>query len=187
MAAALLHLAIFSLALFPSSTIVSAATVSFSPEDNILIDCGANSLVNLPDGRIFKADAASSGYLQANDNIQISTEAGDLPSPLCLTARILVSEATYSFRLTGAGWHWLRLHFYPMSNSKFDLKIAMFSVNTDDVVLLHRLNMNNNEMSYVVKEYLLNVAKPQLNLKFSPMTSSFAFINAIEVVSAWTI
>ncbi|OWM73601.1 hypothetical protein CDL15_Pgr026700 [Punica granatum] len=168
----------FSLA-FPS-VLISASGVSFSPKDNILIDCGANSLVNLPDGRIFKTDA---NYLQAKDNVQISTDEGNLPSPLCQTARVFVSEATYSFHLASAGWHWIRLHFYTMNNNQFDLKTAMFSVNTDSVVLLHRFNLNN-ATTHVVKEYLLNVTDPKLNLKFSAMSNSFAFINAIEVVSA---
>ncbi|KAK4760553.1 hypothetical protein SAY87_005446 [Trapa incisa] len=180
MAAAIFLLAL-SLAL-PSAS----STVAFSPKDNILIVCGANSLVNLPDGRIFKTDMGSAGYLQAKDDVHVSSEPGKgLPSPLCQTARIFQSEATYSFHLTGAGWHWIRLHFYPMNSTEHDLKTAMFSVSTDDVVLLHRFSIDANQTSsYVVKEYLLNVTQPQINLKFAPVSNSFAFINAIELVSA---
>ncbi|KAK4765008.1 hypothetical protein SAY86_026098 [Trapa natans] len=178
--------AIFLLALslaFPSA---SLSAVSFSPKDNILIVCGANSLVNLPDGRIFKSDTGSGGHLQAKDSVQLLTDSGDnLPSPLCRTARIFQSDATYSFQLTGAGWHWLRLHFYPINNSKYDLKTAVFSVTTDDAVLLHRFSIDTNQTTgHIVKEYLLNVTKPQINLMFVPVSNSFAFINAVEVVSA---
>ncbi|KAK4777740.1 hypothetical protein SAY87_017927 [Trapa incisa] len=192
MAAVLLLLTATALFSFSTRIPLASADVSFSPKDNILIDCGANSLVNLPDGRIFKTDAASSGYLQANDNIQITDEGGSPPSsPLCQTARIFISDATYSFHLTGAGWHWLRLHFYLMNNSKFPLKTAVFSVTADNLVLLHRFNINNdnnnksnNQSYYIVKEYLLNMTQSRLNLKFSPVANSLAFINAIEVVSA---
>ncbi|KAK4753733.1 hypothetical protein SAY87_001837 [Trapa incisa] len=178
--------AIFLLALslaFPSA---SLSAVSFSPKDNILIVCGANSLVNLPDGRIFKSDTGSGGHLQAKDSVQLLTDSGDnLPSPLCRTARIFQSDATYSFQLTGAGWHWLRLHFYPINNSKYELKTAVFSVTTDDAVLLHRFSIDTNQTTgHIVKEYLLNVTKPQINLMFVPVSNSFAFINAVEVVSA---
>ncbi|XP_030522505.1 probable receptor-like protein kinase At2g21480 [Rhodamnia argentea] len=161
----------------------SAAAAPFSPKDNILIDCGANSLVTLPDGRIFKTDVNSAGYLEAKDNIQISDPAADVPSPIYQTARVFVSEATYSFRLGSAGWHWVRLHFFPMNNTQFDLQTAMFTVATSDVVLLHRFSVNNST-KYIIKEYLLNVTDPQFTLKFTPVKDSFAFINAIEVVSA---
>ncbi|KAI3412460.1 Protein kinase domain-containing protein [Psidium guajava] len=166
-----------------SSAAAAAAATSFSPKDNILIDCGANSLATLPDGRIFKTDVNSAGYLEAKDNIQISDPAADVPSPIYQTARVFVSEATYSFHLGSAGWHWVRLHFFPLNNTQFDLQTAMFTVATSDVVLLHRFSVNNST-KYIIKEYLLNVTDPQFTLKFTPVKDSFAFINAIEVVSA---
>lgn len=166
-----------------SAAAAAEATASFSPKDNFLIDCGANSLATLPDGRIFKTDVNSAGYLEAKDNIQISVPAADVPSPIYLTARVFVSEATYSFHLASAGWHWVRLHFFPLNTTQFDLQTAMFTVTTGDVVLLHRFSVNNST-KYMIKEYLLNVTDAQFTLKFTPVKDSFAFINAIEVVSA---
>ncbi|KAI4373615.1 hypothetical protein MLD38_011723 [Melastoma candidum] len=165
--------------------VADSAAISFTPKDNILIDCGANSLATLPDGRIFKTDSNSAGYLEAQDNILISVPAteADVPSPLYLTARVFEAEAIYSFRLASAGWHWVRLHLFPMKNDKYDLQTALFSVMTSDVVLLHRFSVNNSTQA-MVKEYLLNVSDPQFILKFSPVAKSFAFVNAIEVVSA---
>ncbi|XP_010031593.2 probable receptor-like protein kinase At4g39110 [Eucalyptus grandis] len=177
-------LLVLLLAIIGGSTAASsAATPAFSPKDNILIDCGANSLATLPDGRIFKTDVNSAGYLDAKDNIQISVPAADVPSPIYLTARVFDSDATYSFHLGSAGWHWIRLHFFPLNSTQFNLQTAMFTVTTNDVVLLHRFSVNNST-NYIIKEYLLNVTNPQLTLNFAPVKNSVAFINAIEVVSA---
>ncbi|OWM69057.1 probable receptor-like protein kinase At4g39110 [Punica granatum] len=184
---ATLFLAVPLLSALLGSTGAAAANPApankFSPKDNILIDCGANTLATLPDGRIFKTDPNSAGYLEAKDNIQISVPNADVPSPIYLTARVFVAEAKYSFHLSTAGWHWVRLHLFPMNNTRLNLQNAMFTVTTSDVVLLHRFSVNNSTRA-MVKEYLLNLTDPQFMLKFSPVKKSFAFINAIEVVSA---
>ncbi|KAI4385418.1 hypothetical protein MLD38_003446 [Melastoma candidum] len=168
-----------------SALLVDSSTLSFTPTDNFLIDCGSNSLSTLPDGRIFKTDANSLGYLEAQDNILISAPKAeaDVPSPLYLTARVFEADAIYSFPLASAGWHWVRLHFYPTANANYDLQAAMFNVMTSDVVLLHGFSMNNSTQVQV-KEYLLNLTDPRFILKFAPVSKSFAFVNAIEVVSA---
>ncbi|KAF8009370.1 hypothetical protein BT93_J0385 [Corymbia citriodora subsp. variegata] len=176
-------LLVLLLTILGSSAATATSSPTFSPKDSILIDCGANSLATLPDGRIFKTDANSAGYLNANDNIQISVPEANVPSPIYLTARVFLAEATYSFRLGSAGWHWVRLHFFPMNNTQHNLQTAMFNVETSAVVLLHRFSVNNST-NYIIKEYLLNVTDPTFTLKFIPVKDSFAFINAIEVVSA---
>lgn len=159
------------------------ASGSFSPQDNYLIDCGADSLATLPDGRVFKTEQQASSFLSSKDDYKISTPSGDVPSPIYLTARVFVQEATYTFSMARPGWHWVRLHFFPMNHAQFDLKKAVFSVNTDDVALLHSFNVNNNTGA-ILKEYLVNVTKDRFSLKFSAQKNSVAFINAIEVVSA---
>ncbi|GMY05730.1 putative receptor-like protein kinase [Fagus crenata] len=164
----------------------SASTIAFSafvPADNFLIDCGADKAVTNIDGRIFKTEEESKQFLQAKDEIKVSVEKADVPSPVDLSGRIFVQEATYSFHLSQPGWHWVRLHFYPLKNDQFDLSIATFSVSTNKYVLLHSFNMDN-ATNYVMKEYLLNVTEEQFSIKFVPMKKSAAFINAIEVVSA---
>lgn len=170
-------------AFFSSSTIAISAFAPFVPRDNFLIDSGADKLATLPDGRVFKTEEQSKQFLLAKDDIKVSADKADVPSPIYLSARIFVQEATYSFPLTRPGWHWVRLHFYPLNNDQFDLMKATFSVNTDKYVLLHSFNMNNSS-KYVLKEYLFNVTEPLFSIKFVPMKNSAAFINAIEVVSA---
>ncbi|KAK6240893.1 hypothetical protein SCA6_006282 [Theobroma cacao] len=155
----------------------------FTPQDNILIDCGTNSPATLPDGRVFKTDQQASQFLKTKEGVQVSVPSADVPSPLYLTARVFVQEATYTFQLSRPGFHWVRLHFFPIKASQFDLQQSTFSVSADKYVLLHNFKVDNNTTP-ILKEYLLNMNDPTLTLKFTPMKNSVAFINAIEVVSA---
>ncbi|PON80806.1 Mitogen-activated protein kinase kinase kinase [Parasponia andersonii] len=161
----------------------AAATAAFIPQDNFLIDCGADAAVTSPDGRIFKTEAQSSPFLKSEDDYKISVPAADVPSPIYLSARIFVQEATYSFHLTRPGWHWVRLHFFPLNNTIFDLQKATFTVTTDKYVLLHSFNVNGTGQAFL-KEYLINATDPRFSIKFTPHKNSAAFVNAIEVVSA---
>ncbi|VVA30194.1 PREDICTED: receptor kinase [Prunus dulcis] len=185
---ALLLVLLFTLFASPS-LVLSASTPPFTPQDNFLIDCGATNKATLPDGRAFKTEAESGQLLKAEDDNKASVDKADVPSPLYLSARIFKSDATYSFHMARPGWHWVRLHFYPVTNSVFDLQKATFNVLTDKYTLLHNFNINQNKNNNTknqvfLKEYLLNITNQQFSIKFSPMKNSAAFINAIEVVSA---
>lgn len=164
-------------------SIVSADGNAFKPADEILISCGARSLASVPDGRVFKTDHEAQGYLKTKETLLVSVPSADVPSPIYLSARIFQEEATYSFTLKSEGWHFIRLHFFPMNNNVFDLKTATFSVSTEKYVLLHNFNINNNTGASF-KEYLIFATDPKFSLKFQPLKKSAAFINAIEVVSA---
>ncbi|GMN55723.1 hypothetical protein TIFTF001_024844 [Ficus carica] len=162
----------------------SASAAAFVPQDNFLVDCGATTTATSPDGRVFKTEQQTSQYLKAEDDYKISGEpSADVPSPVYLTARIFVQEATYAFPLTRPGFHFVRLHFFPINNTVFDLQKATFTVATDKYVLLHSFNVDNTTKP-VFKEYLINAFDPHFSIKFSPQKNSAAFINAIEVVSA---
>ncbi|KAK9287201.1 hypothetical protein L1049_015613 [Liquidambar formosana] len=162
-----------------TTTATATASLPYTPQDNYLLDCGAKSLATLPDGRIFKTDPQTANLISSKDDIQISVPSADVPLPIYLSARIFVQESTYVFHMARPGWHWVRLHFYAMNNTQFDLQHSTFSVATDDVVLLHNFNVNNST-SWILKEYLVNVTTERFSLKFSPLKASTAFINAIE-------
>ncbi|GMJ12743.1 PIRITHIOUS1, Buddhas Paper Seal 1 [Hibiscus trionum] len=162
-------------------SVVAAGVASFTPKDNILIDCGANSKPDVPDGRAFKTDQEASGYLKTKNDVQVSVSA-IVSSPIYLNAKVFPEEATYSFTLKRPGYHWVRLHFFAMKDKQYDLQQATFSVSANRYALLHNFKINNDSVP-VLKEYLLNMNDPTLTLKFEPMKNSFAFINAIEVVS----
>lgn len=173
-------LVIITLLSFFSSPVFSAP---FTPKDNFLIDCGSDNTPNLPDGRQFKSDPEAKSFLQAKDDFKVSSNDPNVPSPIYSNARIFKDTAKYSFNLSNPGFHWVRLHFYPIKNDVFDLQQATFSVNTDKNVLLHNFNVNNNTNA-ILKEYLVNATESQFTISFLPMGGSAAFINAIEVVSA---
>ncbi|XP_013644926.3 probable receptor-like protein kinase At4g39110 [Brassica napus] len=181
---------LMTILLFLSGTIASAAgpATGFKPADDILIDCGSKSSSKTPDGKVFKSDQDTVQYIEAKDDIQVSAPPSDkVASPIYLTARIFREEAIYKFHLTRPGWHWVRLHFLAFPNDKFDLQQATFSVLTEKYVLLHNFkitNNNNDSQAVLQKEYLVNITDAQFSLRFRPMKTSAAFINAIEVVSA---
>ncbi|CAH8356521.1 unnamed protein product [Eruca vesicaria subsp. sativa] len=182
-----LFLAIFLFLSGPAAYAAGPAT-GFKPADDILIDCGSKSSSKTPDGKVFKSEQDTIQYIEAKDDIQVSAPPSDkIASPIYLTARIFREEATYKFHLTRPGWHWVRLHFLAFPNDKFDLQQATFSVLTEKYVLLHNFkitNNNNDSQAALQKEYLVNVTDAQFSLRFRPMKTSAAFINAIEIVSA---
>ncbi|CAL5441790.1 unnamed protein product [Camellia sinensis] len=156
----------------------------YTPPDNYLINCGSPENTLLDDGRTFISDPQSASFLSTDENIL--TSVNSLPntiSPLYLTARIFDDESMYRFPIFKQGRHWLRLYFYPLPHPTYNLATAIFTVTTDTTVLLHRFSVKNNT-TVVFKEYLINITSSGFSLKFSPMKNSFAFINAIELVSA---
>ncbi|KAK9926051.1 hypothetical protein M0R45_023305 [Rubus argutus] len=170
----------------------SAATLTFSPPDNFLIDCGSSQQTKLIDGRTFKSDRETADLLSTNEDFQasadsISANASSSVPPfsqaLYQTARIFSEQSTYTFYINKPGRHWIRLYFYPLPHQTYNLSNAVFSVNTDKYVLLHDFSAPD-KASLVFKEYLVNVSDNKFSLHFRPKKKSFAFVNAIEVVSA---
>ncbi|KGN63692.1 hypothetical protein Csa_013685 [Cucumis sativus] len=185
------------LLLFLLSATLSAAKnplfPSFTPRDVYLIDCGSPSQTRLDDGRIFKSDRESTSLLSTEEDVQASVDS--IPSnalvsplsswslPLFLTARIFPTDSTYTFFISQPGRHWIRLYFYPLPNANFNLTDSVFTVTTDSVVLLHDFSIKPNP-KIVFREYLINITTDRFSLEFKPKKNSFAFINAIEIVSA---
>ncbi|KAK8993943.1 hypothetical protein V6N11_008155 [Hibiscus sabdariffa] len=168
----------------------SPSPSSFDPSDDYLINCGASSEAKLDDGRVFKSDADTSSYLSTNEDVSTTTDSipesaftnSTLLSTMDIykTARIFTSDSTYSLFISKPGKHWVRLYFYPLRHDKYDLKAAVFTVQTDKYVLLHDFSMNDSKV--VLKEYLVD-ATQHFSIIFKPKTDSFAFINAMEIVA----
>ncbi|QCD80845.1 interleukin-1 receptor-associated kinase 4 [Vigna unguiculata] len=162
---------------------------SFTPHVNYLLDCGSSHPTQLTDGRTFKSDRETISLLATDEDVQISLHSNISPFvpssflPLYQTARVFQEEPTYSFYISKTGRLWVRLYFFPLSNPSYNLTSAVFSVQTTHHVLLHEFSARNND-SPVFKEYLVNISDNSFSLKFKPKKNSFAFINAIEVVSA---
>ncbi|XP_031489307.1 receptor-like protein kinase HERK 1 [Nymphaea colorata] len=159
---------------------------AFTPVDNCLIDCGSSTNTTV-DKRVFVADSPGSFFsVTTGENISgntASSPSGNLSGlDLYRTARIFTSDSSYTFSINSPGRHWIRLYFFPFSYQMYDLTTASFSVRTQDTVLLSNFRTQNTSAA-VFKEYSVFVNSSSLVLTFTPLSSSFAFVNAIEVVS----
>ncbi|XP_017234127.1 probable receptor-like protein kinase At4g39110 [Daucus carota subsp. sativus] len=165
-----------------SSAGAPAKSDSFTPPDNYLLDCGSPQQTTLPDKRVFLSDQNSKEHINyEGKDLQVSVDKADVPLPIYRSAKVFSSEATYTFGMNKAGWHWIRLHFFPVPTNDANLQQSKFTVVSDSLVLLHEFSVGSG---WVMKEYLVNVTNKQLSIKFTPVKDSTAFINAIEVVSA---
>ncbi|KAK3026517.1 hypothetical protein RJ639_041814 [Escallonia herrerae] len=174
----------------------SPSMVQYTPADNYLINCGSPDSTFLDDGRTFKSDPQSASFLSTEENILASVDSisnvvsssssSYFPSssfPLYSSARIFSGVSMYRFLIFRPGRHLLRLYFYPLPHPSYNLTRAFFTVKTDSIVLLHDFSVED-DTRLMFKEYLLNVTSDKISLAFAPMRDSFAFVNAIELVSA---
>eukprot|EP00249_Psilotum_nudum_P018659 c26906_g1_i1 orf=389-3010(-) len=168
----------------------TAISSSYTPAIVHLIDCGATQGSTV-DGLQWEADSDSQHLstkqqILANTSRQSNELSNVSVSSLLLTARIFRDSSKYSFPVT-PGRYWLRLYFFPFRYESFDLTSAIFSVTTDDYVLLHNISvsaaMASSNNQYLFKEYSINVTSDTLSIYFTPATNSYAFINALQVVS----
>ncbi|KAL3611095.1 hypothetical protein D5086_002115 [Populus alba] len=153
----------------------------FTPVDNYLIDCG--SLTNTTVGnRVFVADNSASNFLSTPKNTfanaSISVTSGD-DSPLYQTARIFDGTSKYTFLINQPGRHWIRLYFYPFVSGSYNMSNASFGVSTLNYAFLSNFSVKAS----VVKEFSVNVTSKNLVITITPSGNSFAFLNALEVVS----
>lgn len=179
----------------PSSGPPLPVIPKYTPRDNILIACGAQGDVVLPDGRTFKSDPSTATFLNTDEDVKANVNSipsnnnnnnnndsnGLMGLPLFLSARIFPDAATYRFPISQSGFHFVRLYFYPLPHPSYNLTTAVFRVTTDNFVFLHDFAVSTPNA--ILKEYLLNITSDNFTLKFKPKKNSFAFINSIEVVS----
>nr|GEZ06990.1 receptor-like protein kinase FERONIA [Tanacetum cinerariifolium] len=116
------------------------------------------------------------------------------------TARIFnASSFTYTFHVS-PGPKFLRLYFYPATYSGLTPNQSFFSVSSNGYTLLTNFSafltasflaktsfdagVDSPPVPHFVKEFLIYVKDTQfLNVMFTPLPSSYAFINGIEIVS----
>lgn len=162
-----------------------------------LVSCGSNS-TSYADNRKWASDSIP------NDNFTLSdpgipafnsTSVEDTGytsfGSLYRSARLFNTSASYNFTLD-PGNYCVRLHFYPFQFGVFNSKDSAFDVSTNDLKLVTKFNISeeiswraektNSNITSVVKEYYINVDLNGLQIKFVPNPSSFAFINAIEIL-----
>ncbi|KAI4347737.1 hypothetical protein L6164_008520 [Bauhinia variegata] len=156
----------------------------YVPEDNILIDCGSPNNTKVGD-RVFQADNSSiSQLLSTTEAILAVTNSTSIPSSfdsnLYQTARIFRGVSQYTFPIKKQGRHWIRLYFFPFSFGNFNMSTAKFSVSAQGFTLLEDFQVHSGAL---MKEFSLNISSNQLMVTFTPSFDSFAFVNALEVIS----
>lgn len=155
--------------------------------DKYLIACGSASNVTISGDRVFVADNVPNSH--ASGGISGSTTVGnahlDFPN-LLNQARFFTSNSTYTFSVS-TGRHWVRLYFYPFAYDNFAPNNSLFGVTANEFVLLDNFSSvayTTASKADIMMEFMLNLTSSKgLVLSFLPKTNSYAFINAIEVVS----
>ncbi|KAL5581108.1 hypothetical protein UlMin_013550 [Ulmus minor] len=162
----------------------SFSTARFHPVDEYLVDCGSPSNTSVGN-RVFISDTLALKYLSTPQDVIASTTLKSITSsddsPIYQTARIFTKTSKYTFSIGHHGRHFIRLYFFPFVHASYDMTTANFSVLINNKVLLPKLNA---QKSSLVKEFLVDVTSDSLVISFSPSYNSFAFLNAIEVMSA---
>ncbi|XP_034906307.1 receptor-like protein kinase FERONIA isoform X2 [Populus alba] len=165
----------------------------YVPLDSIALDCGS-SYDSSGNGRHWTADINSKvALLDQDSSLTNPTEkvASTSFAPY-YSARVSLSQFTYTFRVNTTGPKFVRLHFNPASFTGFNRSKASFSVTSGRYTLLSNFSGIHytdprGERSYA-REFILNVEDEQKNLSitFTPsphVADAYAFINGIEIVS----
>ncbi|KAI5432364.1 putative receptor-like protein kinase At5g39000 [Lathyrus oleraceus] len=174
---------------------------SYNPDYTLAINCGTSANTTAYN-RTWVGDS--------NDNSNIfsfiepkTTGSSLTPQPNSLssletpftTARISLSNFTYSFSSITSSPVFIRLHFYSTSyNYSFEPSNAVFSVIVNNnLTLLKNFNpylwLHDDDEEKITKEYCIQIEPSEkLNITFIPNDKNqsnvyYAFINGIEVVS----
>lgn len=157
-------------------------SVSFTPSDNYLINCGSPT-GEQHDNRLFLGDSnkTSPVSFSGDGSISLSNQNPSNSSTVYNTARVFRSPSSYKFSIKRNGTHMVRFHFSPFTTKGFALASANFSVSVDGYWVLNDFNVRDT----MVKEYIMKIEKDVLEIVFVPAgDSGFGFVNAIEVFSA---
>ncbi|XP_062154819.1 probable receptor-like protein kinase At5g24010 [Alnus glutinosa] len=177
---------VFVVLLLSLCTLSALSYTLFSPIDNYLIDCGS-TVDSIVDNRRFVSDSSrfDSYSLTSTRSVLLRNEdCFDVSPQIYQTARVFTGPSRYEFEIRDKGTHMVRLHFHKLNSSKFDFGNAQFHVLVNGFVVLSDFFGGCVE-SPRVKEYLIWVETEKLVITFVPSRKyKFAFVNALEVISA---
>ncbi|KVH91119.1 probable receptor-like protein kinase At5g24010 [Cynara cardunculus var. scolymus] len=167
-------------------SIAIAVVSAFSPADHYLIDCGtaeSTTTVDL-DHRSFTGDGSSSILSATRSVASRNSNANPNLSPIYHTARVFMKPSDYKFKIKEKGTHLVRIHFQRFNFQNIgSVCHDQFHVSANGYVLLHNFSAPKRNPS--IKDFLISIDDDELVIRFIPVDkSSFAFVNAIEVISA---
>ncbi|CAL0306882.1 unnamed protein product [Lupinus luteus] len=163
----------------------------FIASDSFIISCGSSSDETDSNGRTWSSDSKYLIPSSHDSTISIAKyQDPSLPSQIpYMTARIFTSISTYQFNVSSNQRFFLRLHFYPSTYSPLDPKNAYFNVVANEFTLLHNfsafITAKAMTQAYFISEFCVVTSQSsKLNITFTPYepTSSYAFINGIEII-----
>ncbi|XP_023636366.1 probable receptor-like protein kinase At5g24010 [Capsella rubella] len=160
---------------------------SFSPPDEYLVNCGSDVDSTVIDNRRFVGDATVDLF-SSEGSIALRGEhlSPNVPQ-IYRTARVFARQGKYKFNVNEAGTHMVRLHFNRLDSSKIEIGDALFHVIVNGHVVLRNFSGDDSSSNFEsrVREFLIWVDVGELVIRFVPsQDSKFAFVNAIEVISA---
>lgn len=158
---------------------------AFSPADHYLIDAGttASTVVDL-DHRKFTGDG-SSPTLSSTKSLALKDSNPDPNlSPIYHTARVFTKPSFYKFKIQQKGSILVRIHFRNFGFKNIgSVCHDQFHVSANGYVLLHNFSVLKGNPR--IKDFVILVDDDELVIRFIPVDkTSFAFVNAIEVISA---
>ncbi|GJU62531.1 probable receptor-like protein kinase [Tanacetum coccineum] len=174
-------------------TILTTVVSAYTPTDHYLINCGTTTTTTIdPNRRTFTADTSSPNFIPnpLSKSLQFHNPETNLTiSPIYTSVRVSPSPKplVYIFKVIETGVKLVRLHFH-----KFEFGVKgigchdQFHVVANDYVLLYNFSTKKmGDFSTVVKDFMIWVDVDEIVIKFIPVgKSSYAFVNAIEVISA---
>ncbi|CAJ1942917.1 unnamed protein product [Sphenostylis stenocarpa] len=154
-------------------------SLGYNVPDKYFINCGSDNSVT-ESGKVYVGESSLGTSFGSSSNTEKNESS--VPSPLYQTARIFRGDSGYKFNIDTNGTYLVRLHFFPFS-SPSNLSSARFNVSVPGFWLLQNFTGTNdtNNNSALVKEFFMHITSTSLKITFRPLSSSFAFVNAIEL------
>ncbi|XP_058765623.1 probable receptor-like protein kinase At2g23200 [Vicia villosa] len=162
----------FSLLQFPSLGL-------YNLQHTYFINCGSD--INVKENNNLYIGESNSTYPKTIfTKSSTETSQSSVLSPLYQTARIFHSESSYEFNTIPNNTYMVRFHFLSFSSST-NLSSAKFNVSVPGFYLLQNFDAKNTTNTPLIKEYFVKIIRKRFKITFTPQTSSFAFVNAIEL------
>ncbi|XP_047068675.1 probable receptor-like protein kinase At5g59700 [Lolium rigidum] len=172
-----------------------AALAAFSPEFSFFLACGVSSSVSFPSDSPARTFVPDSAYLSpATAPSAYASSSNPTPaSPLYAAARTDSSAFYYRFPypaspLYASSFVVLRIHFFPFvpasSQPVASLSYARFNVSVLDNAYFLLSNFSPPSAGVVKEFFVPRGGYGDFTIKFTPVTGSSAFVNALELFQA---
>ncbi|KAK7346942.1 hypothetical protein VNO80_21466 [Phaseolus coccineus] len=159
-------------------------SLGYNVPDKYFINCGSDNNVTESE-KVYVGEPNPEASFSSSET---ERNQSSVPSPLYQTARIFRRVSSYKFTIDLSGTYLLRLHFFPfsspsnLSSARFNVSVPGFNASVPGFWLENFDGTNDtNDNSALVKEFFMEIRTPTFKITFSPLESSFAFVNAIEL------